>query len=83
MTTTKVHPQLTARFMVVTPALATEWLGKNRKNRNLRTKKAELKQKYNELEHSSEEKLEEVGQAFTESKGSFKESFSKLASVFS
>lgn len=41
MTTTKVHPQLTARFMVVTPALATEWLGKNRKNRNLRTKKAE------------------------------------------
>lgn len=41
MTTTKVHPQLSARFMVVTPALASEWLGKNRKNRNLRTKKAD------------------------------------------
>lgn len=36
MTTNTVHPKPTARLMTVTPKLASEWLGKNRKNRNLR-----------------------------------------------
>ena len=40
MTTQKVHPKQTARFVVVTPAMATEWLGKNHKNRRPRSGKA-------------------------------------------
>lgn len=39
MTTPKVHPKLTARFVVVTPAMATEWLGKNHNNRRPRNGK--------------------------------------------
>lgn len=40
MTAIKVHPKRSARFAVVTPAMASEWLGKNRKNRKLRPGKA-------------------------------------------
>lgn len=36
MATPTVHPKPTAKLMTVTPKLASEWLGKNRKNRNLR-----------------------------------------------
>jgi hypothetical protein len=49
----------------------------------LRTKKKELDMKYAELQQASEDKVEELGQAFSESKNYFKEGYRKLNEALS
>ena len=48
----------------------------------LKSKKSELQKRYDDLLHASEDKWEEVKNAFTSSSESFKEGFSKIASLF-
>lgn len=55
----------------------------NEQMEKLRGKKKELEVKYAELQNASEDKVEELGQAFNESREYFKQGFQKLGSVLS
>jgi hypothetical protein len=48
----------------------------------LKSKKVELQAKYNKLVNASDENWEEVKNAFSSASDSFKEGFSKIASLF-
>lgn len=50
--------------------------------KELETRKADLQSKYQDLLHASDEKWEEVKSAFSSAADSFKEGFSKIASLF-
>ncbi len=49
---------------------------------DLKTRRVELQSRYKELASASEGKWEEASKAFNSSLDSFKEGFSKLASIF-
>ncbi len=48
---------------------------------DLKSKKADLQQKYDKLENATEDKWEEVKQTFSKAADSFEEGFSKIGSL--